>query len=78
MRKIISIISIVLLSTSFTADDDYTDGFKDGHCDGWKDVKGQFAICPIAPVAPIPDIGMDNYKGGYIKGFKRGYSDAKK
>ena len=51
---------------------DFIDGFDDGYCEGWKDVKGQFAICPITPIAPIPPIGQDTYRGGYNMGFKAG------
>lgn len=55
-------------------------GWEDGYCEGWKDVKGQFAICPIAPISPIPPIGCsnDNYKCGYNMGFKAGYKAASK
>ena len=59
---------------------EFDKGFKDGHCEGFKDVKGQLAICPITPIAPIPKIGQssDSYKDGYITGFKRGMKYARK
>jgi hypothetical protein len=65
---------LVILETQFQK------GFKDGHCEGWKDVKGDYAICPIAPIAPIPKIGQKStsYKDGYNTGFKRGMKDARK
>ena len=50
----------------------YCEGWEDGYCEGWKDVKGQYAICPITPICPIPEIGQDNYRGGYNRGFKAG------
>ena len=56
----------------------YCDGWKDGYCEGWKDVKGKFAICPITPICPIPEIGKDTYKDGYNRGFKTGLKDASK
>jgi len=59
-------------------DDDYCDGWEEGYCEGWKDVKGQYSVCPVAPVCPVPEVGKDDYKGGYNRGFKKGMSAAKK
>ena len=56
---------------------DYCSGFEEGYCEGYKDVKGEFAICPITPICPIPAIGKDSYRGGYNKGFKMGMKKAK-
>lgn len=58
--------------------EDYCDGWEDGYCEGWKDVKGSFSICPITPICPIPEIGKDDYRSGYNRGFKAGYRDALK
>lgn len=55
-----------------TITSDFNEGWKDGYCEGWRDVKGQYTICPIAPISPIPPIGHDSYKGGYNLGFKAG------
>ena len=57
---------------------DYCDGWEEGYCEGWKDVKGKYAICPIAPICPIAEIGKDDYRGGYNRGFKAGIKAAKK
>lgn len=57
---------------------EFEDGWKDGYCEGWKDIKGPYAICPIPKIAPIPQIGRDLYKDGYNRGFKQGYMDAKR
>jgi len=51
---------------------EFCEGWEDGYCEGWKDVKGQYAICPITPICPIHEIGQDNYRGGYNRGFKAG------
>jgi hypothetical protein len=57
---------------------DYEDGWEDGYCEGWKDVKGQFAICPIAPICPIPEIKCsEGYRCGYNRGFKAGMRAAR-
>ena len=57
---------------------DYDDGWADGFCEGWKDVKGQYAICPVTPIAPIPKISCsEGYKCGYNRGFKYGMCKAR-
>lgn len=57
----------------------YHEGWDDGHCEGWKDVKGQNAYCPYPPYPPYPTYpkSTDSYKDGYNDGFKRGMSDAR-
>ena len=56
---------------------EYNEGWEDGFCEGWKDEKGQFVICPIAPIAPIPKLNcMEGYKCGYNRGFKYGLCKA--
>lgn len=57
---------------------DYEEGWEDGYCEGWKDVKGQYAICPITPICPIPKIDCsEGYKCGYNRGFKAGMKAAR-
>ena len=57
---------------------DFSEGWEDGYCEGWKDVKGQLALCPLAPLAPLPPLGKDSYKGGYNMGFKAGMKAARR
>ncbi len=56
----------------------YCDGFEEGYCEGWKDVKGQWAICPYAPPCPIPPIDCTTYNCGYNNGFKQGRKAAQR
>lgn len=56
---------------------DYCDGWEEGYCEGWKDVKGVYAICPITPICPIPEIGKDDFRGGYNRAFKAGMKAAR-
>lgn len=66
------------VETTTTLNTDYMDGWNDGFCEGWKDVKGQFAICPIAPIAPVPKVSCyEGYKCGYNRGFKYGMCKAR-
>ena len=62
--------------TEIVSQSSYSNGWADGYCEGWKDVKGQYSICPVTPIAPIPEIGKDTYRGGYNRGFKKGRYDA--
>ena len=66
------------VNTETNLNSDYEDGWEDGYCEGWKDVKGQFAICPITPICPIPKISCnEGYKCGYNRGFKYGMCKAR-
>lgn len=58
----------------------YEEGFKDGHCEGWKEEKGQNAYCPYAPYPSYPAYpkSSDSYRDGYNDGYRRGMSDARK
>jgi hypothetical protein len=58
----------------------YNEGFKDGHCEGWKDEKGKYAYCPYPPYPEYPEYpkSSDSYRDGYNDGFKRGIRDARK
>lgn len=89
MKKLL-FISILLLGsitlTSITDEitpttitsSDYQDGWKDGYCEGWKDVKGPYAVCPVTPVCPVPQVSCyEGFKCGYNRGFKKGRVDAK-
>jgi hypothetical protein len=94
MKKVFFIVTILSGFTALTAfttinlnnstkveissTSDFCDGWEDGYCEGWKDVKGRNAICPIAPICPIPKIGEDSFKGGYNRGFKAGSRAAQK
>ena len=66
----------VEICTNFNSD--YDGGWADGFCEGWRDVNGQYAICPITPIAPIPKISCsEGYKCGYNRGFKYGMCKAR-
>ena len=57
---------------------DYEEGWEDGYCEGWKDVKGQMALCPLTPLCPLPELECsEGYKCGYNRGFKAGMRAAR-
>lgn len=77
MKKLTIIISLIFLS--FTSiQDPYCDGWEEGYCEGWQSIKGQLAMCPIAPICPIPEVLENEYNDGYNRGFLKGRVDAKR
>ena len=91
VKKLILVMITFSLSNSFAAINkiekiklktevitDYCDGWDEGYCEGWKDVKGQYAICPIIPICPIAKTECsEGYKCGYNRGFKEGMKAAR-
>jgi hypothetical protein len=73
-------ISNQSVAKEFKIETEYQEGWADGHCEGWKDVKGKYAYCPYPPYAPFPTYPKSSrsYTDGYNDGFKRGTADAKK
>lgn len=80
--RILFIVLVLAVTTAFSVDgpmkSDYCEGWESGYCEGWKDVRGQFAFCPIAPPCPIPDPTRDRFVDGYNRGFKAGSKAAEK
>ena len=56
----------------------YHRGFREGWNAGWRHIKGQHSLPPLAPIAPVPRIGEDNYQGGYNRGFAMGLDRARR
>jgi hypothetical protein len=58
--------------------DPYGDGWEEGYCEGWKDVKGQYAYCPYTPYCPYPEYDCSSgFRCGYNRGFKAGRKAAR-
>jgi hypothetical protein len=56
----------------------YEQGWADGFCEGWRDVKGQLALCPLVPLCPLPKMECsEGYRCGYNRGFKYGMCKAR-
>lgn len=73
MKKVkLVLIGLLFVALSAFSGSEFEDGFEEGHCEGYRDVKGQFVTCPVAPVAPVPQVNQDTYRGGYNAGFKKG------
>ena len=69
-----------LVAKKTTLTTKYEEGWKDGHCEGWKEEKGKNAYCPYAPYAPYQTYPKSShaYRDGYNDGYRRGMSDARK
>lgn len=66
------------VKTEVIMQSDYEEGWEDGYCEGWKDVKGQMALCPLTPLCPLPELECsEGYKCGYNRGFKAGMKAAR-
>jgi hypothetical protein len=44
---------------------DFSDGWKCGWKEGWRQVKGPYSL---APLAPLPPLGQDDYQDGFAAG----------
>lgn len=83
MKNLVTFLLVVIFilstSMSFIANksDDFCDGWEEGYDEGWRDVKGEYTVSPVAPVCPVPDINESTFRDGYNRGFKRGRKDAK-
>ena len=79
-------VILLILPCFIIAQDNFSDGFKDGFCKGYndKDACGSFVNCPNPPNAPNPLINQsidsynDGYNAGYKQGLKTGMQDCKK
>ena len=58
---------------------EFNKGWAEGFCEGWKDVKGDYSLCPLTPLAPLPKINerSDSFRDGYNRGFKYGMCEAR-
>ena len=78
MKKTL-IILLSFLSLTSLAQSDFDWGFEDGWCEGYRDVKGEYASCPSVPSVPslTSSQSSDSYTDGYNTGFKAGMKKAK-
>lgn len=56
----------------------YTTGWKDGFCEGWKFIKGSLDDCPAVPQAKRCEDCPNTYKSGFSTAFEAGIQAAKK
>jgi hypothetical protein len=88
MRKLLLVLCLLAVSlwtVAFIENTKSTDssgwrefckGWEEGHCEGWKTVRGEFASCPSAPSCPPQRPLETTYKHGYNRGFIKGRKDA--
>ena len=88
--RIFVLIGFSVISTAFTLNNldrpientisqsEYCEGWEEGYCEGYKDIKGEFSICPITPLCPMPELFKDSWKDGYYRSFLEGGKKAMK
>lgn len=70
MKTILTLFMFLTVFTSYSQTEfckGWADGFKEGYCYG---IYG--CVAPYPPPCAIPNIGNDNYRGGYNQGFVAG------
>ena len=67
------------ITSIYNNESDFNEGWEEGFCEGWKDEKGNYAICPITPLPPLPKIdeSRNSWRDGYNRGFKYGICKAR-
>lgn len=64
----------ILTIDNITEGSAFCDGYEAGYIAGYC-YKVYGCLEPLTPLCPLPDLGEDNYKGGYNKGFLDGLND---
>jgi len=76
MKKTLITLMVVIIFSFIPRETDYCKGWKQGHCEGWRDVKGVLAVCPVTPICPISEVNKNREIDGFIRGFKAGKKQA--
>lgn len=70
IKTIFTLLIFLLVTTTYSQTEfcnGWKEGFKEGYCYGTYG-----CTAPVTPPCPVPNIGNDNYKGGYNQGFVAG------
>jgi hypothetical protein len=51
---------------------DFSDGWKAGWVEGYKQIKGQYFYAPYPPFPPFPPLGCNSYREGFAAGVLEG------
>lgn len=79
MKTILIALSLALTSFSTADLSSFCQGWEHGWCEGWRAVKGDFYVCPIAPICPIPPLHCtySDYRCGFALGAIAGEKAAR-
>ena len=72
MKTVIILIS--LTSVLFAFGSQFCNGFKAGYKEGYCYQK-YACMAPLTPLCPLPQLGRNNWKGGYNQGFLEGLAN---
>jgi hypothetical protein len=81
MKTLLTIAVLAIALTSFVAPERpsaFCRGWEEGHCYGFRTVKGDFSVCPIPPLCPFYPLNcqQDDYRCGFAMGVLQGQWDA--
>jgi len=76
MKKLLTAIAITVSLSSFAPApwSAFCNGWDAGYCAGWRTVKGEYAMCPLSPLCPVPPMGCtyNDYRCGFTVGVLAG------
>jgi hypothetical protein len=75
--RLIYLIILVCLPLVALAGGGFSEGYKFGFRDGFRNLKGPYSIVPLSPIPPLPEIGRDSLWDGYNEGFLEGLRQAR-
>lgn len=70
--KAFTTIALSIACAGIALAGDFSDGWKAGWCQGFKQIQGRYAFVPFIPFAPFPPLGCDSYRDGYTAGVIEG------
>jgi hypothetical protein len=68
MKKLLALLILVFTLSVFAFNDAFCEGWATGYKAGWC-YRQNFCLAPLVPLCPLPNLGEDNYMGGYNRGF---------
>lgn len=76
MKKLLFIVSMLIIFISSDIQSNYCIGYDDGYADGWC-YNDQFCNPPLSPLCPLPRLNESSasYRDGYNRGFVHGRYD---
>ena len=71
MKQLLTTLALVIAtSMAGQRNTPFEQGFKDGYCKAHKEKEGKYAICPLPPLAPLPEFDKKTYEDGFIRGMR--------
>jgi hypothetical protein len=72
MKSTFLVLSLAMACAVLAHAGDFSDGWRQGFCEGCKQVKGAYSLAPLPPLPPLPPLGENDYQGGFAAGVLAG------